>query len=66
MKRILSAVLLLCIMITLSGTAFADQTQKAAVFELYSVDGYYQDSLGISQTILIMNNLCASRIMITF
>ena len=41
-------------MITLSGTAFADQTQKAAVFELYSVDGYYQDSLGISQTILIM------------
>ena len=45
-RRILSAILLLCIMITLSGTAFADQTQKAAVFELYSVDGYYQNSLG--------------------
>ena len=45
-RRILSAILLLCIMITLSGTAFADQTQKAAVLELYSVDGYYQNSLG--------------------
>ena len=46
MKRFLSVVLLFCIMIALSGSAFADQAQKAAVFELYSVDGYYQDSLG--------------------
>ncbi len=46
MKRTLTILLTLCLMLTYSTVVFADQTQKAPVCELYSVDGYYEDDLG--------------------
>ena len=46
MKRTLAFVLILCLMMTGTTFAFAEQPQMSAVYELYSVDGYYVDELG--------------------
>ncbi|MCR5088033.1 MAG: hypothetical protein K6C08_00800 [Oscillospiraceae bacterium] len=50
MKKTVSAILVLAILLTLSGAAFADGSmiRKLAVFELYSADGIYMDSVGNS------------------
>ena len=45
MKKLLSLVLTLCLLLTVSPLAFA-APQTSAVYELYSVDGYYEDSVG--------------------
>ena len=46
MKRSFSVLLILCLMLACSVPAFADQTYKATVCELYSVDGHYEDDIG--------------------
>ena len=47
MKKNLAVLLMiLCLLACCSGTAFADQTYRATVCELYSVDGYYEDEVG--------------------
>ena len=46
MKKICSTLLVLCLLLTASSLAFADQSQKKAVYELYSVDGFYEDEVG--------------------
>lgn len=46
MKRLFSVLLILCLMLSCAGTAFADQTYRATVCELYSVDGHYEDDVG--------------------
>ena len=46
MKRTCSVLLILCLMLSCVVTAFADQTYRATVCELYSVDGHYEDDVG--------------------
>ena len=46
MKRLFSVLLILCLTLSCAGTAFADQTYRATVCELYSVDGHYEDDVG--------------------
>ena len=43
MKKMFSAFLMLCLLLSCSCAAFADQTYRIPVCELYSVDGYYED-----------------------
>ena len=50
MKRTLVIMLTLTLMLAFSSTVSADQTQKASVCELYSVDGFYEDDLGNQST----------------
>ena len=50
MKRTLVIMLTLSLMLAFSSTVSADQTQKASVCELYSVDGFYEDDLGNQST----------------
>ena len=44
-----SVLLILCLMLSCAATAFADQTRKNSVCELYSVDGHYEDDVGNSE-----------------
>ena len=46
MKKMFSAFLMLCLLLSCSCAAFADQTYRIPVCELYSVDGYYEDGAG--------------------
>lgn len=50
MKKMLSVLLLLGLMLSVSSAAFAEQPQKNAVCELYSEDGYYEDGVGNRET----------------
>ncbi len=50
MKRALLILLTLCLTLSLSGTAYADQTYKNPVYELYSADGCYADGVGNKET----------------
>lgn len=50
MKRTSSILLILCLMLAISSAAFAEQPQKSPVFELYSAEGYYVDSVGNMET----------------
>ena len=48
MKRIGSVLLTLCLVFACASLAFADQTQRMPVCELYSADGWYEDDIGNS------------------
>ena len=50
MKKALLILLTLCLMLSFSGTAHADQTYKNPVYELYSADGCYEDGVGNRET----------------
>ena len=46
MKRTISAFLTLFFLFGVLPAAYADQPQKNAILEMYSVDGVYQDGVG--------------------
>ncbi len=46
MKRALSFFSMLCLLLAVVTCSYAEQTQQKAVYELYSVDGYYEDDVG--------------------
>ena len=46
MKRTISMLLMLCMLLTGSSLAFAEQSRQNAVAELYSADGFYVDGVG--------------------
>ncbi len=46
MKKLCSVLLILCLILAWAPAAFADQSFKTPVCELYSVDGYYEDGVG--------------------
>ena len=46
MKKTISLLLILCLLLTGTFPAFAEQPQRNAVCELYSADGYYVDEVG--------------------
>ena len=50
MKKMLSVLLLLGLVLSVSSAAFAEQPRKNAVCELYSEDGYYVDDVGNRET----------------
>ena len=50
MRKMLSVLLLLGLMLSVSPAAFAEQPRKNAVCELYSEDGYYVDDVGNRET----------------
>lgn len=49
MKRTGFILLTLCLVLACAFTAFADQTYRFPVCELYSVDGHYEDDVGNSE-----------------
>jgi hypothetical protein len=46
MKRSVSLLLVLCLLLAFVPSSFAEQPQKNAVSELYSADGFYEDDVG--------------------
>ena len=46
MKRTLSGLLILCLMLTIMPLSYAQQQHQKAVYELYSEDGCYEDDVG--------------------
>ena len=50
MKRILSIMLILHLLIAILPAGYAEQSCQNAIIELYSVDGYYEDVVGNRET----------------
>ena len=50
MKRALLILPALCLTLSFADTAYADQTYKNPVYELYSADGCYEDGVGNRET----------------
>ena len=50
MKRTITVFLTLLFLLATLPAAYADQPQQSAVFELYSIDGYYEDDVGNGKT----------------
>ena len=49
-RAFFSTLLMLCLLLSCcAAAAFADQTRKNSVYELYSVDGHYEDGVGNSE-----------------
>lgn len=46
MKKVLSILLVFCLLTVLSAIASAEPIERNAVYELYSAEGFYQDSVG--------------------
>ena len=50
MKRTLYFCLMLCMLLSCAVVSHAGVLQQNAVYELYSVDGYYEDGVGNQET----------------
>ena len=50
MKKTISFLLILCLILAGSSAAFADQPRKNPILEQYSADGFYTDSVGNPST----------------
>ena len=48
MKRTITILLTLCLLLACTSAALADQTHRSPVYELYSADGWYEDDVGNS------------------